>query len=100
MTIFRGSRYAKLEVTNIRDVTGRLRQFLHDRNIVTEDDLLGDFTVYTIAGGDSLPNLAYFFGGRTILWWIIADINGLDGMFDIQVGDSLLIPSNAFFSRF
>ena len=100
MTIFKGSRYTKLEVTTIRDLTGRLRQFLHDRRIVDIDDLLGDFTLHVVEGGDSIPTLAYVFGGKPSLWWVIADINNRDGMFDIDVGEILLIPSPSFFARF
>jgi len=73
---------------------------LHDRTIVDSEDLLGDFHLHVYTGGDTLPNLAFIFGGKPTLWWVIADINGMEGMFDVKVGDSLLIPSPSFFERF
>lgn len=100
MTIFRGSRYSRLKVTNIRDVNGRLRQFLHDRSITDIEDLLGDFTLFTVTIADRLDNIAFENSGRPTLWWVIADINGLQGLFDIKPGDKLVIPNTAFFARF
>ncbi len=100
MTIFRGSRYARLDVTTVRDIEGRLRQFLHDRNVVEFDDLLADFTIHKVQLGDALDVLAFKFGNKATLWWIIADVNGLDSIFDIEPGDELVIPAKRFFARF
>lgn len=47
---------------------------------------------YTIGDGDTLWNISYQAYGSSKYWWVIADVNNLFGAFDLNTGDTLLIP--------
>ncbi len=100
MSIFRGSRYEGTNVTGVRDSSGTVRAFLHNRVSVTQDDIGSNFIIHTVKEGEDLDLLAFRFGGKSRLWWVIADINEIPFSFDIQIGQEILIPTRSVFQKF
>lgn len=49
-------------------------------------------TVYTTQAGDTLKNIAQRIWGDASLWYLIADLNGLDGSTVLSAGRALKIP--------
>jgi hypothetical protein len=63
-------------------------------------DLDGDFRIVSKKSGDELDSLAVEAESRERLWWVIAEVSGIQFAFDIPDGTELAIPSPAQFSRF
>lgn len=99
MPIFRGSRYEGVEYTGVRDHAGHVRRTLHDRRSYTAEDLGDGAVVHTVQAGEDLDLLAFRYGGKARLWWLIADINGLDFPFELEPGMRLLIPDGRLFQE-
>ena len=96
MPIFEGSRYEGLEYTA---VTGRdliTRKYLHLRTPKTEEDVEPDWVVHEAVIGDDLDLLAYLYtsnnAGKSKLWWLLAEVNGLLWPLDVEPGADLMIP--------
>jgi len=88
MTVFRGSRYEGVEFTAIRGANGLVKKFLHNRKPVTVEDVGEDFFVRTIQREDQFDDIAFEFGGKSRLWWVIADVNEEFFPFDPKIGKS------------
>jgi nucleoid-associated protein YgaU len=99
MPIFRGSRYEGVEYTGVRDHAGNVRRTLHDRRPLAPDALRDGAVVHTVQAGEELDLLAFRYGGKARLWWLIADVNGIDFPFDIEPGTRLLIPDGRIFQE-
>lgn len=101
MPIFRGSRYEGSKFTAIVDSEGVTRKYVHPHVPKTVDDLDGDFRVVPKQIGDELDDLAANVdGGKERLWWVIADVSGIQFAFEIEDGEDLVIPSPTQFARF
>lgn len=48
---------------------------------------------YTARGGETLRNVAHALWGDQALWYLIAEVNGLDGSQPLQQGQVLVIPN-------
>jgi nucleoid-associated protein YgaU len=91
-------------------VSIRKRSRLQFGNLITTDgftfwDLLElptiapqpDDTLYQVRGNDRIDLLAYNFYGDPVLWWVIAAANDLELLpSDLNVGDTLRIPSQRY----
>lgn len=99
MPIFRGSRYEGVEYTGVRDHAGNVRRTLHDRRLLTQDDLGDGAVVHTVQTGEELDLLAFRYGGKARLWWLIADANGIEFPFELEPGARLLIPDARIFQE-
>ena len=100
MAIFKGSRYEKIPITTIIDsTTGVRKEFFNLRTQFTIDDIGEDFQLHTVIKGEELDHIAAQYGERSVYWWIIAEVNGLDFPFDLQPGQQLVIPSKKLFDR-
>lgn len=90
--ILRGSRYEGIPFTGIKTLDGKTKKMLHDRRIFSLDDVSDRFIEHTVVGQETLDALAERFYKDDRLWWIIADVNDILFLFDVQPGDVLVIP--------
>ena len=92
MSIYVGSRYADVQVTEIRNSKyPDGRPYIHPRAIVRDEGLS---SVETTVEGDSLEALAYFSGGDSIDWYVLADLNNIQNPLDLKGGVDLIVPRN------
>jgi len=94
MPIFRGSRYEGIEMTGVRGPDGRVRRTLHAREPRGADDLGPGALVHEVQAGEELDLLALRYGGKSRLWWLLADVNGIMFPLDLPPGTRLVIPDN------
>ena len=99
MPIFRGSRYEGVEFTGVRDFRGNVRRTLHDRRSRGPEDLGDGAVVHTLQTDEELDLLAFRYGNKARLWWLIADANGIDFPLDLEPGTRLLIPDARIFQE-
>ena len=52
-----------------------------------------DDRFHTVVQDDRLDLLAYKYFGDARLWWVIAEYNNVMWFFDINIGDTLRLPS-------
>jgi hypothetical protein len=90
--IVQGSRYEGVDITGIRTVDGKERKFLHDRRVFSMADVGANGFEYEIKGEETLDAIADRFYGDDKLWWLIADVNNILFAFDVQPGDTIIIP--------
>ena len=48
---------------------------------------------YTVKEGDTILTIAHFFYGTSRPWWIIADNNSIENIFELEAGTELIIPN-------
>jgi len=100
MPIFKGSRYEGVKITGFTTASGQLRAFLHSRNKLSSADIGEDFIIHRVKQGDTIDGLAFEYGGKTRLWWIIADVNDLEFPLDLTINQELIIPSRRVFNKY
>jgi len=93
MAILRGSRYEGVPFTGIKTTDGKTKKLLHDRRVFTREDIGQDFIEHTIEGEEELDALADRYYKNDELWWLIADVNNKFFMFDVTVGETIVVPS-------
>ena len=79
--------------TGIKTVDGKTRKFLHDRRIFSKEDIGENAIEYVVQGDEELDSIADKFYGDDTLWWLIADVNDIEFIFDVAAGDIILIPT-------
>lgn len=86
--IYEGSRYTTTEVAVEYDLTVFAERDLFKFNV--EDALY-----HTVKQGESLSALAHKYYNNTQYWWVFLDANAdkVQGVFDIEVGMQLLVPT-------
>jgi len=99
MPVFKGSRYAGVKAIGVTE-NGITKTFLGRRKKITLEDIDNDFFVHTVQAGDNIDAIAYAFGGKARLWWIIADLNNLEFPVTLEIGKDLIIPNPEFFRKF
>ena len=106
MAVLRGSRYEGVEFTGIRGTDGVVRRFLHQREPLSEADVQDDdVVIHELEHRQELDFLAFQFAKKPLIWWVIADVNGilfpltetLDGTRgvtpeELKPGQTLVIP--------
>ncbi|MEW6556034.1 MAG: LysM domain-containing protein [Elusimicrobiota bacterium] len=97
--IFPGSRYKGVPYSAIKLKDEKIVTVLHQRQFVKREDIGENFIIYEVQEGDELDLLAYKFGGKARLWWLIADINELDYPWTLKRGQKLIIPSIEEFAK-
>lgn len=50
------------------------------------------FKTHIISELDTLDSIALFYYNNPLYWWIIADVNDIQDVFNLKVGNSLQIP--------
>ncbi len=80
------SRYYELPTTEVDGHTGFAQR------LTGPPTPYADSIVHTLAGDETLEQLAARYYGRADLWWRIADANPARFPLDWQPGDSLVIP--------
>lgn len=83
----RDSRY--LSTTVIQDGTEQYFDTRKPIKYVKRDDDIE----HTVKNGDRLDRLAYYYYGSHKYWWIIADYNELDNIFELEIDSKLVMPS-------
>lgn len=61
----------------------------------TTSQLRSDFSIFEshlVEVGDSLDSIALRYYGNPLYWWIIADVNRIQDIFNLKVGTRLSIP--------
>lgn len=99
MPVYPGSRYEGVARSALVRTNGQQDAILHSRERVKAEDLNEDSVVHEFEVTEELDLLAYDFGGKTRLFWLIADINEIVDPFNIPVGTKLVIPSEEDFSK-
>lgn len=85
--IFKGSRYSNTPMYNRDEATIFERRELYNFN-------LENSIKHTVMQKDNLSSLAYQHYGDAQLWWVILEANpSYSSIFDINVGDIIIIPS-------
>jgi len=64
------------------------------------EDLGDDYDIYTTQQGDELDELSFRFYGDDRFWWILADVNDLQFIFDLEPNIKLIIPSENFVKKY
>jgi len=101
MAILKGSRYAGLKATGVVLQSGQRTSVLNYRQPITLEDIGPNFNVYTTQTGDAIDALAYRFGGRADLWFVIAELNGIEAPHrELVPGAQLIIPTAKIFGSF
>jgi len=91
--IFRGSRYENVAYTGIQDAECKIRRFLHDRRIYTQEDVGERAFEHTVVGQETLDSLAEQYYGKQSLWWLLADVNEIFfALAEVEPGTVLVIP--------
>ena len=52
-----------------------------------------DDIFHVVKQGERLDTIAYHYYANASLWWVITDYNNIFWMFDIEVGQTLRLPS-------
>lgn len=99
MPVYPGSRYEGIGRSALVESNGQVDAILHTRKRLTSTDLGEANFVQELEVGDELDLLASDFGGKSRLWWVIADLNEVVDPFSIPVGTKLVIPSEAEFAK-
>jgi len=99
MPVYPGSRYQGVGRSAIERTAGVLDTILHTRERLKAEDLGEGYVVHTVETGDELDLLAWYYGGKARLGWLIADVNELVFPFDLEVGQELIIPPPEEFSK-
>ncbi|MBU1456989.1 MAG: hypothetical protein KKD01_19920 [Proteobacteria bacterium] len=89
------SRYDGIDYSLIVDSDGNAKKFLHLKFPAKFDDL-ADYGIYEVEGEDELDYISKKLYGDSDLWYIIAEINQIDFIFDIEVGDRIIFPQSNF----
>lgn len=96
MPVFQGSRYEGLSYTTIPGTDNIPRKWLHPRTALTQQDISQDWILYTVTSADSLDDIAFRFAGsiedKERLWWLIAEVNGIQWPLDLTPGQQIIIP--------
>jgi hypothetical protein len=100
MSVFRGSRYQNLKATGLVQNDGTVRPLLHMRDPLTLNALEGRYKQHVVQGRQELDLLAYQYGDKSTLWWVIADINDVLFALTLTEGQQLAIPIKRFFGKF
>lgn len=100
MAVYRGSRYQGTKATGVLVADGTIRPFMHLRDPLTSEDVETGFVSYETKSGDELDGLAFQAGGKSTLWWILADINEIFFSLDLPIGVNLTVPTQKFFRRY
>ena len=95
MTVLRGSRYEGVPYTGIQTEDCQIKKFLHDRRIISLDDVKTTAVEHTIVGEQQLDTLANLYYKDERLWWVIADVNDILFPLDVEPGQVVLIPDPA-----
>ena len=99
MTILSNSRYEGVDITGVKRADGTIRSFLHDRDLIQQNDIGEDFTVKEFVTGEEFDLLAFERGGKARLFWIICDINDIiDPHEPILKGTKIKVPNGLFFA--
>lgn len=99
MSIFIGSRYQKLPITTIRNYEGELKQYIHLREALKQEDVSEDFIAHLVQEGEVLDLIAYQHYREENYWYVLAEVNGLVYPYDLSIGQSLVIPNKRFIER-
>lgn len=84
--IYEGSRYLNTDLYKRGEATVFERRELYTFS--------SSSVRHTVSSTDTLDTLAYQYYGDTQLWWVILEANpSYAHVFDINVGDVLIIPS-------
>lgn len=85
--IFEGSRYTKTNLYNRDGVS------VFERREMLNFNVAGAMK-HTVVQSDTLSTIAHHYYGDSQLWWVILEANPhYSCLFDIQIGDILLIPT-------
>jgi hypothetical protein len=99
MPVFEGSRYSGVQFTALRDASGRVIRYLHNREPVTQKQLNDPTILAPIQEQEDLDSLAHLLTGTSTKWHLIAEVNEIFWAFDqeeggqLEPGTELIIPS-------
>ena len=54
-------------------------------------------TLYMVKDGDKLTNIAFRFYNNPLLWFLIADANGIINPFELESGKNIIIPNQEIY---
>lgn len=101
MGILRGSRYEGLAATAVIRSTGQRTATLNLRDPITVESIGPNYFIHTVTTGEDIDALAYRFSGRSDLWYVIAELNGITAPHrEIYPGRQLIIPTPSVFAAF
>lgn len=93
--IVKGSRYEGVAITGIRFADGTDKKLLHDRRIFSPEDVGTQGVEHLVVGSETLDSIANDYYNDDTLWWLIADVNNIFFMHDVQPGDTVIVPDPA-----
>lgn len=99
MPILDGSRYVGVAFTGIKGRDGVTRKYLHDRKILSKNDLGDEMYAHTVLSGQLLDSIAEDLLGRQELGWVLADINDIFFSLDLEAGTTIWIPTEVGLRR-
>lgn len=79
--------YIRAKQINFKDGTAVLEREQYE---LTETM---DSRVYIVIQGDNLTNIAYKFYNEPLYWYLIADVNKIFNPFELEIGQTLIIPN-------
>jgi hypothetical protein len=91
-------RYDGLDYSLIVDENGNSKKFLHLRYPTTIDNV-EDYGIYEIEPREELDLVSKKLYGDVELWYVLADINQIDFIFDIEQGDRIMFPQSNFLEQ-
>ena len=92
MPILSGSRHEGVPYTGIKTTDGKIRKFLHDRRVYSQEDVGENAIEHIVQGEETLDSLADRYYNDDTLWWLLADVNNIFFAFDLEPGQTLTIP--------
>jgi hypothetical protein len=99
MPVFRGSRYEGVKFTAIIGKDGKTRKFLHQRDLFTLSQMRNPISFQQFQNGQVIDEIAWLACGQPLLWWLLADVNGIAFALDIEPGAEIAIPLTDLVSR-
>jgi hypothetical protein len=99
MPVYPGSRYEGVARSALVRTNGQVDAILHSRERVKAEELGEGDVIHEFEVTEELDLLAFDFGGKTRLFWLIADVNEIIDPFNIPVGTKLIIPPEEDFSK-
>jgi len=88
-------RYDGVDYSLIIDKEGVAKKFLHLATSRSADEI-EDFGVYEIENEEELDLVSKKLYGDSNLWYILAEVNEIDFIFDIEAGDKIIFPQSTF----
>jgi len=93
--IRRGSRYQGLQITGVASASG-LKPVMQRRVPVNRDDLGNDYVEHAAVAGERLDQICALYGIPQRMWWVLADVNGIELPWEIAEGTTIIVPSTRF----